>query len=156
MTGGIAPTAGQVRVLGENPRRFRRRPRERIGYMPQQFVLYPDLTAQENVGFVASLFGMLWRRRRDRVREVLAARRPVGRAGGRASELSGGMQRRLDLACAWSTNPALLSWTSHGRYRSDAEKGRSGTSCTGCAPRVGPSSSPPSTSARPRNATRSR
>src|SRR6187551_3496610 len=59
LTGALAPDAGAVRVLGEDPRAFRRQTRERIGYMPQQFTLYPDLTADENVDFVASLFGML-------------------------------------------------------------------------------------------------
>jgi ABC-2 type transport system ATP-binding protein len=108
MTGGIAPTSGQVSVLGENPRHFRRQTRERIGYMPQLFVLYPDLTAEENVGFVASLFGMLWRRRRDRVREVLQLVDLWDARGRRASELSGGMQRRLELACALIHKPALL------------------------------------------------
>ena len=64
-------TDGVVRVLGEDPRKFRRRTRERIGYMPQLFVLYPDLTTRENVDFMASLFGIPpWRRGR-RVREVL-------------------------------------------------------------------------------------
>src|SRR4051794_24687996 len=48
LTGGLAPTHGEVHVLGENPRHFRRQTRERIGYMPQLFVLYPDLTAKEN------------------------------------------------------------------------------------------------------------
>ena len=47
--------------------------------MPQQFTLYPDLTARENVDFVASLFGILWRTRHRRTREVAPARRPVGR-----------------------------------------------------------------------------
>src|SRR5688572_19974324 len=56
LTGAIEPTDGSVRVLGENPRRFRRRTRQRIGYMPQLFSLYPDLSARENVDFVASLF----------------------------------------------------------------------------------------------------
>ena len=71
LTGAVDPEKGDVRVLGEDPRRFRRATRERIGYMPQLFTLYPDLTAEENVDFVASLFGMLWRRRRRRVGEVL-------------------------------------------------------------------------------------
>src|SRR5919108_5152670 len=52
LTGAIDPTSGTVRVLGEDPRRFRRATRERIGYAPQAFVLYPDLTARENVDFV--------------------------------------------------------------------------------------------------------
>src|SRR6476661_11081320 len=71
LTGALAPTSGTVRVLGEEPRRFRRQTRERLGYMPQSFTLYPDLTVRENVDFVASLFGMLWRSRRRRTREVL-------------------------------------------------------------------------------------
>ena len=71
LTGALRPTEGEVRVLGVEPRRFRRRDREKIGYMPQLFMLYEDLTAGENIDFVASLFGMLWRKRRQRVQEVL-------------------------------------------------------------------------------------
>jgi ABC-type multidrug transport system fused ATPase/permease subunit len=63
LTGALAPTEGHVRVLGEDPRAFHRQTRERIGYMPQQFTLYPDLTARENVDFVASLFGIAGRAR---------------------------------------------------------------------------------------------
>jgi ABC-2 type transport system ATP-binding protein len=108
LTGALEPTAGTVRVLGENPRRFRRRTRQRIGYMPQLFTLYPDLTARENVDFVASLFGMLFRSRHRRVREVLELVDLWDARGRRASDLSGGMQRRLELACALVHEPALL------------------------------------------------
>jgi ABC-2 type transport system ATP-binding protein len=108
LTGAIAPTSGEIRVLGREPKRFRRSDRERIGYMPQLFNLYDDLTAGENVDFVASLFGMLWRRRRRRVREVLhvvdlwpARKRETGK-------LSGGMRRRLELACALVHEPELI------------------------------------------------
>src|SRR6185436_15206359 len=41
--GMLRPDAGEVRVLGEEPRHFRRRTRERVGYQPQSFVMYPDL-----------------------------------------------------------------------------------------------------------------
>ncbi len=108
LTGALAPTSGTVRVLGENPMSFRRRTRERIGYMPQLFTLYPDLTAGENVDFVASLFGLLLFRRRRRVREVLRIVDLWDARGRRASELSGGMQRRLELACALVHEPTLL------------------------------------------------
>jgi ABC-2 type transport system ATP-binding protein len=108
ITGAIDPTAGEVRVLGEDPRRFRRATRERIGYMPQLFTLYPDLTADENVDFVASLFGMLMRRRRRRVREVLELVQLWEARNRRAGKLSGGMQRRLELACALVHEPSLL------------------------------------------------
>ena len=102
ITGALDPTGG------EDPRRFRRTTRERIGYMPQLFTLYPDLTADENVDFVASLFGMLFRRRRQRVREVLELVQLWEARGRRAGQLSGGMQRRLDLASALVHEPALL------------------------------------------------
>src|SRR3954453_21531658 len=76
--------------------------------MPQLFSLYPHPPPEENVDFVASLFGMLWRRRRRRVREVLAFTQLLDAKHRRASKLSGGMQRRLELACALVHEPDLL------------------------------------------------
>jgi ABC-2 type transport system ATP-binding protein len=108
LTGALRPTTGEVRVLGENPTRFKRSTRERIGYMPQLFTLYPDLTARENVDFVGSLFGMLWRRRRGRVQAVLKLLGLWDARDRRAGKLSGGMQRRLELAGALVHEPALL------------------------------------------------
>ena len=75
--------------------------------MPQSFALYPDLTARENVDFVASLFGLLWWRRRRRTREVLQLVDLWEVRGRRAGELSGGMQRRLELACALVHDPPI-------------------------------------------------
>lgn len=108
ITGALAPDSGTVRVLNEDPRSFRRRTRERIGYMPQLFVLYPDLTARENVDFMAALFGIPpWRRRR-RIDDVLHLVDLWDARNRRASAMSGGMQRRLELACALVHQPALL------------------------------------------------
>jgi ABC-2 type transport system ATP-binding protein len=108
LTGALAPTEGQVHVLGEDPRMFLCQTRERIGYMPQQFTLYPDLTARENVDFVASLFGILWRTRYRRTREVLQLVELWDVRGRRAGRLSGGMQRRLELASALVHDPDLM------------------------------------------------
>jgi ABC-2 type transport system ATP-binding protein len=108
LTGAIAPTSGEVTVLGKAPKRFGRKDRERIGYMPQTFTLYEDLTTGENIDFVASLFGLLWRRRRRRVREVLKLVDLWDARGRRAGQLSGGMQRRLELACALVHEPELI------------------------------------------------
>jgi ABC-2 type transport system ATP-binding protein len=108
LTGALEPDAGRVRVLGQIPTRFRRGTRERIGYMPQSFTLYPDLTASENVDFVASLFGMLFFERRRRGAEVLRLVELYDARKRRAADLSGGMQRRLELACALVHDPTLL------------------------------------------------
>ncbi|HEY0583915.1 MAG TPA: ABC transporter ATP-binding protein, partial [Chloroflexota bacterium] len=108
LTGTLEPTAGQLRVLGQVPRKFTRHAREKIGYMPQHFVLYEELTTAENVSFVASLFGLLWPKRGRRVNEVLKLVDLWDARGRRARQLSGGMQRRLELACALVHEPVLL------------------------------------------------
>lgn len=108
LTGTLMPTSGTVRVLGEEPRKFRRQTRERIGYMPQQFNLYTELTAEENVRFVASLFGLFWQQRKRRVREVLQFVELWEFRNRRAGQLSGGQQRRLALACALVHKPRLM------------------------------------------------
>lgn len=108
LTGALEPTSGEIEVLGQRPTSFRAKVRERIGYMPQQFALYPDLTARENIDFVASLFGLLLYRRRRRVREVLKLVELWDARDTRAGRLSGGMQRRLELASALVHEPALL------------------------------------------------
>jgi ABC-2 type transport system ATP-binding protein len=108
VTGALRPTRGRVRVLGQEPTRFSRSTREHIGYMPQLFTLYPDLSARENVDFVASMFGLLWPRRRRRTKQVLKLLELWDARGRRASRMSGGMQRRLELACALVHEPTLL------------------------------------------------
>ena len=108
LAGVLKPTSGHVRVLGEEPHLFRRSTREQIGYMPQGVVLYPDLTCSENLDFMASLFGLLFRRRRRRVAEALKLLDLWSVRNRRASALSGGMQRRLELACAMVHDPAIL------------------------------------------------
>jgi ABC-2 type transport system ATP-binding protein len=108
LTGAVHPDSGAARVLGDDPRAFRRATREQIGYMPQLFVLYPELTAWENANVVGSLFGMLWRKRHRRVRHVLELVELWDARDRRASRLSGGMQRRLELACAMVHDPQLF------------------------------------------------
>ena len=108
LTGTLGRTRGEVEVLGEDPRRFSRRARGRIAYMPQLFSLYTDLTAQENVGFVAALYGISWFGRSQRIRRALEMVDLWDARDRRAGDLSGGMQRRLDLACAIVHQPDIL------------------------------------------------
>jgi ABC-2 type transport system ATP-binding protein len=108
LTGLYTPSEGQVRVLGEEPSKMHSRTRETIGYMPQKFVLYPQLSVWENLNFVASLYGMpiLGRGKKldpllDFV-ELTPDKRKLG------SQLSGGMQKRLAVAAALVNDPVLI------------------------------------------------
>jgi ABC-2 type transport system ATP-binding protein len=108
LLGVLRPTSGDLRVIGQQPHHFRRRDRERLGYMPQQFVLFPELSVMENMGFAASIYGMGLFGRGRRIRRTLelvelwdARNRPAG-------QLSGGMQRRLELAATLVHNPEVI------------------------------------------------
>ncbi|MFN8470931.1 MAG: ABC transporter ATP-binding protein [Anaerolineae bacterium] len=108
LTGVYGQSGGDVSVLGKAPTRWQRREREKVGYMPQSFVLYPTLSVSENVDFAASTYGMGWWARRRPKRELLKF---VGLWDDRhklASSISGGMQRRLELVCTLIHNPDLL------------------------------------------------
>ena len=107
LTGALKPDKGKVTVLGHDPARFDRATRERIGYLPQLSVLYPELTAWENVDFVAALFGMLLPRRMGAVRRVLKVLGLWDERDRQVAGFSGGMKRRVSLACALVGEPEL-------------------------------------------------
>lgn len=108
LTGTLGRTSGEIRVLGEDPMSFSRGTRGRIAYMPQLFSLYEDLSAQENVGFVAALYGIGPFARRSRIRQALEVVDLYDARHRLARDLSGGMQRRLELACALVHSPDVL------------------------------------------------
>jgi ABC-2 type transport system ATP-binding protein len=101
------PTEGEARVLGQPVQTFGRAERERIGYMPQLFVLYKDLTVWENLNFAASLYGFPFRRH-ERLNELLDLVELSGHEGKLVRNISGGMQRRLSLAATLVHAPELL------------------------------------------------
>src|SRR5512138_564080 len=107
LTGIHKPTSGQVSVLGKNPVKFSKSDREKIGYLIQSFVLYPELTVWENLNFAASFYGVTLFRygRLNKLLDFVELQEDKGKL---ASELSGGMQRRLSLAATLVHNPELL------------------------------------------------
>ncbi|TAJ99305.1 MAG: ABC transporter ATP-binding protein [Chloroflexota bacterium] len=96
-------TSGEARILGT---RMPSRPMlGRIGYMPQSEALYPDLSVAENLGFFAALQGARTRAAIDRVLELVEL---SDRKGSPVLELSGGMRRRLSLACTLVHEPPII------------------------------------------------
>lgn len=107
LLGIYPPSSGSALVFGHQPHRFSQTDRSRIGYMPQLFMLQNGLTVWQNLAFVASLYGML-RHRKERIRKRLDLVELTGHEKKRASDLSGGMQRRLSLAAALLHDPDLI------------------------------------------------
>jgi ABC-2 type transport system ATP-binding protein len=101
------PDSGELTVLGARPAQFSRHDRERIGYLPQLFVLYPDLTIWENMNFAASLYGVPFLRGRllNRLLDLVELKADKHKL---VRNISGGMQRRLSLAATLTHNPELL------------------------------------------------
>jgi ABC-2 type transport system ATP-binding protein len=103
LAGLARPTAGEARILGTP---MPSRPMlARIGYMPQAEALYPDLSVGENLGFFAALQGT---RERDAIGRALELVELAERRSSPTHELSGGMRRRLSLACTLVHEPPVL------------------------------------------------
>jgi ABC-2 type transport system ATP-binding protein len=108
MAGLLAADAGTLRVLGIDPAAQPQRVQDRIGYMPQKFGLYEDLTVQENLDLYADLHGVTAAERSRRYPQLMAMT-DLGRFTGRlAGRLSGGMKQKLGLACTLVRSPELL------------------------------------------------
>lgn len=107
ITGVIGPSSGQVRIGGHDPLRSAV-VRDMLGYMPQQYSLYGDLSIDENLSFFAAMFSLdrkVFRERRERLLGITRLSRFVKR---RADALSGGMYKKLALSCALLHRPSLL------------------------------------------------
>ena len=106
--GLLRADAGQVLLWGEDGARRSRALKERLGYMPQRFSLYPDLTVGENLRFFADLYLVPVSERSRRETEMLEFSRLGPFRQRRAGDLSGGMKQKLALSCNLIHRPDLL------------------------------------------------
>ena len=106
LVGTLRPSGGEVGVLGLSPLKDRAELRRQVGYMPQSPALYEDLSARGNVEF----FGAAHRTQDlgKKVGEVLGFAELGGRANDPVHTFSGGMKRRVSLACALVHSPKVL------------------------------------------------
>ncbi|MDP8940313.1 MAG: ABC transporter ATP-binding protein [Actinomycetota bacterium] len=108
LTGYLTPSEGEIEVLGTSPSDFDTSQRRSFGFMPQSFVLYEGLSVRQNLNFIAGLYGLNFFKRRRRVRETLEFVELWDTRRKTAARISGGMQRRLQLAAAIVHEPRLL------------------------------------------------
>jgi len=108
LCGLLTPSEGYAIVAGFDVTKFAEKVKERIGYMPQRFSLYDDLTLHENLDFFGGIYRIPAERRRARIKRVLEIVQLEDFENKLAGELSGGLKQRLALACSLVHEPELL------------------------------------------------
>ena len=103
--GLLVPTGGSLFVLGRNMSKNPEAIQDLLGYMPQRFGLYEDLTCMENMNLYADLHGISAEERKERFEKLFHM---TGLAQRLAGKLSGGMKQKLGLACTLVRTPELL------------------------------------------------
>jgi ABC-2 type transport system ATP-binding protein len=106
MAGSVRPSSGRVSVFSHDPVRMRKELRKKIGYMPQNPSIYEDLSARENITFFARLHGL--NDPGSKTENILEFTGLADRAGDAVHTFSGGMKKRVSLACALVHDPELL------------------------------------------------
>jgi len=102
----IYPTEGKVQLLKSDVVKDFRKIRNNIGYMPQRFSLYQDLSVEENLAFFARIFGTTIKENYDLIKDIYIQIEPF--KDRLAGKLSGGMKQKLALCCALIHSPEVL------------------------------------------------
>ena len=108
LLGLLHPTSGSTHVLGLNSATQTKAMHGVVGYMSQQFTLYSDLTAAENIRFYGMVYGLAGRALRQRMAEIIQMAGLDGREHALTSTLSGGWKQRLALGCAIVHRPQVV------------------------------------------------
>jgi ABC-2 type transport system ATP-binding protein len=108
LCGILPPDGGEASVAGCDIRKETDSLKERVGYLPQRFGLYGDLTVLENIHFYGDLYQVPKQKRKERIERLLrfANLEPFGKR--KAQDLSGGMKQKLGLICALIHTPQIL------------------------------------------------
>lgn len=104
----LNPSFGEIKILGEDIRKKSTSIKRNIGLVPQNIALYRNFTAYENVKFFGELYGLRGKKLSEAIDEALEFTGLLEVKKKKAEEFSGGMLRRLNIACAIVHNPKIL------------------------------------------------
>ncbi|TCK92642.1 ABC-2 type transport system ATP-binding protein [Natranaerovirga hydrolytica] len=108
LTGTLSYDKGDIRYAGEKLKKNDKHFKQNIGVVPQDIALYEDLSAEQNLKFFASLYGLKGQELKERVIKSLEFSGLLNRGKEKVNTFSGGMKRRLNIACAIAHQPQIL------------------------------------------------
>jgi ABC-2 type transport system ATP-binding protein len=106
--GLLTKDRGKVEIFGYDIKKDPISAKKNIGIVPQDIAIYEDLTAYENIKFFAGLYGIRGSLLKERIEEALEFVGLTDKAKSRPGDFSGGMKRRLNIACAIAHRPKLI------------------------------------------------
>lgn len=104
----LFPTSGEIKIFGEDIRKNLKSIKKQLGLVPQNIALYKDFTAYENVKFFGELYGLRGKRLNEAIDNSLEFTGLLEVKKKKAEKFSGGMLRRLNIACAIVHSPKIL------------------------------------------------
>jgi len=104
----LKPDSGNVTIAGHNLQNDKKQIKKLLGIVPQELAIYEEISAEKNVRFFASLYGASGTRLDSQVKAALKTVGLYDRRGDKPKTFSGGMKRRLNIACAIAHQPDII------------------------------------------------
>lgn len=108
MTGALYPTNGKIKVLGREMPKERHIVSRYLGVAPQEYSIYTDMTVEQNIKFYADLYGIKNKVFEEKIIYLLKVMRLTEKRKTTVAQLSGGMKRRVSIACSLIHSPKLV------------------------------------------------
>lgn len=108
LSGILSASSGNVTILGHDVKKGSKEMKKGIGIVPQDLAIYEEISAEKNVRFFASLYSLKGEELKARVKEALELVQLYDRKDDKPKTFSGGMKRRLNIACAIAHQPKLI------------------------------------------------
>lgn len=106
--GLLKPTSGEINIQGQSIRKEERKIKKLMGLVPQDLAIYNSMSARENVEFFGSLYGLSGKKLKEMAEQALAFTGLVEKKNEKPKQFSGGMKRRLNIACAIVHRPEIV------------------------------------------------